>query len=125
MADAPELKFTTAFLAAVGASFVAYQAASVLAPLSLALFIIAIVWPLQRARGKQDGAADRDPACASQPPRSRQTCPVCGAGPVVAAPPWTGRRSVSTGPVPRQAGYLKARAPSSKSVAGRISRSAK
>jgi AI-2 transport protein TqsA len=48
MADAPELKFTMAFLAAVGASFVAYQAASVLAPLSLALFIIAIVWPLQR-----------------------------------------------------------------------------
>src|ERR1700749_503865 len=47
MADGQELKFTTAVLAAVGASFVAYQAASVLAPLALALFIIAIVCPVQ------------------------------------------------------------------------------
>jgi AI-2 transport protein TqsA len=35
-------------LAAVAVSFAAYQASSVFAPLVLALFIIAIVWPLQK-----------------------------------------------------------------------------
>jgi AI-2 transport protein TqsA len=44
--------FTTriglATVAAVAAAFAAYQAASVFAPLTLALFIVAIIWPLQR-----------------------------------------------------------------------------
>jgi AI-2 transport protein TqsA len=40
-------KVALAILAAVAVSFAAYQASSVFAPLVLALFIIAIVWPLQ------------------------------------------------------------------------------
>ncbi len=40
-------KVALTILAAVAVSFAAYQASSVFAPLVLALFIIAIVWPLQ------------------------------------------------------------------------------
>src|SRR5271165_1859045 len=36
-----------ALLAAIGLSVAAYQADAVFAPLALALFIIALVWPLQ------------------------------------------------------------------------------
>ena len=46
MAAGPELKII-AILAAVAISAAAYQAGSVFAPLVLALFIIAIVWPMQ------------------------------------------------------------------------------
>jgi len=46
MAAGPELKII-AILAAVAMSAAAYQAGSVFAPLVLALFIIAIVWPMQ------------------------------------------------------------------------------
>jgi len=46
MAAGPELKIM-AILAAVAISAAAYQAGSVFAPLVLALFIIAIVWPMQ------------------------------------------------------------------------------
>src|SRR5271155_3065096 len=42
-----ELKVTAGIPAAVAVSAAAYQAASVFAPLVLALFIIAIVWPMQ------------------------------------------------------------------------------
>ncbi|HEY2529377.1 MAG TPA: AI-2E family transporter [Xanthobacteraceae bacterium] len=41
-------KIAIAILAALAISVAAYQAASVFAPLVLALFVIAIVWPLQR-----------------------------------------------------------------------------
>ena len=41
------LKLSTAIVAAVAVSFAAYEAASVFAPLAIALFIIGIVWPLQ------------------------------------------------------------------------------
>jgi AI-2 transport protein TqsA len=47
MAVDRELKVTAGILAAVAVSAAAYQAASVFAPLVLALFIIAIVWPMQ------------------------------------------------------------------------------
>ena len=47
MAASVEVKVSVAIVAAVAISFAAYQAASVFAPLVLALFIIAIVWPLQ------------------------------------------------------------------------------
>ena len=46
MAAGLELKITATILAAVAIFFAAYQAASVFAPLVLALFIIAIVWPM-------------------------------------------------------------------------------
>ena len=48
MAVSLEPKIALAIVAAVAASFAAYQTASVFAPLVLALFIIAIVWPLQQ-----------------------------------------------------------------------------
>ena len=41
------MKTTLTIVAAVAVSFAAYQAASVFAPLVLALFIMAIIWPLQ------------------------------------------------------------------------------
>ena len=47
MAADAEVKISTAILAAVAVSFAAYEAASVFAPLTIALFIIGIVWPLQ------------------------------------------------------------------------------
>ena len=47
MTAGAELKISTAIVAAVAVSFAAYQAASVFAPLAIALFIIGIVWPLQ------------------------------------------------------------------------------
>jgi predicted PurR-regulated permease PerM len=47
MAAGLELRVTAIILAAVAVSVAAYQAASVFAPLVLALFIIAIVWPMQ------------------------------------------------------------------------------
>ena len=49
MAASLETKVALAIVAAVAAAFAAYQAASVFAPLVLALFIIGITWPLQRA----------------------------------------------------------------------------
>ncbi len=48
MAVSVEPKIALAIVAAVAISFAAYQAASVFAPLVLALFIIAIVWPMQQ-----------------------------------------------------------------------------
>jgi AI-2 transport protein TqsA len=47
MAAGLELKIAVGIMAAVAVSVAAYQAASVFAPLVLALFIMAIVWPLQ------------------------------------------------------------------------------
>ncbi|HZC55286.1 MAG TPA: AI-2E family transporter [Xanthobacteraceae bacterium] len=47
MAADPELKITAGIVAAVAVATATYLAASVFAPLVLALFIIAIVWPLQ------------------------------------------------------------------------------
>ena len=44
-----EVKVALAIVAAVAVTFGAYQAASVFAPLVLALFIIGITWPLQQA----------------------------------------------------------------------------
>src|SRR5580693_8604899 len=43
-----EGKVALAIVAAVAVAFAAYQAASVFAPLVLALFIIGVTWPLQR-----------------------------------------------------------------------------
>jgi AI-2 transport protein TqsA len=48
MAAGTETKVALAIVGAVTAAFAAYEAATVFAPLVLALFIIAIVWPLQR-----------------------------------------------------------------------------
>jgi AI-2 transport protein TqsA len=48
MATSFEPKTALAIVAAVAVSFAAYLAANVFAPLVLALFIIAIVWPLQQ-----------------------------------------------------------------------------
>jgi AI-2 transport protein TqsA len=48
MAVGGRAKVPLVIVAAVAVSFAAYEAASVFAPLALALFIIAIVWPLQR-----------------------------------------------------------------------------
>jgi len=48
MAPSLEAKVGLAIVAAVAVAFAAYEASSVFAPLALALFIIAIVWPLQR-----------------------------------------------------------------------------
>ncbi len=48
MAAGAETKVALAIVAVVVAAFAAYEAATVFAPLVLALFIIAIVWPLQR-----------------------------------------------------------------------------
>jgi AI-2 transport protein TqsA len=48
MAVSLEPKIALAIVAAVAVSFAAYHTASVFAPLVLALFIIAIVWPLQQ-----------------------------------------------------------------------------
>jgi len=48
MAASSTTKAALAIMAAVAVAFAAYQAASVFAPLVLALFIIAIVWPLQQ-----------------------------------------------------------------------------
>jgi AI-2 transport protein TqsA len=42
------VKVGLAIVAAVAVAFAAYQAASVFAPLVLALFIIGVTWPLQR-----------------------------------------------------------------------------
>ena len=47
MAAGVEVKASVAIVAAVAVSFAAYEAASVFAPLAIALFIIGIVWPLQ------------------------------------------------------------------------------
>jgi AI-2 transport protein TqsA len=47
MAADAEVKISTAIMAAVAVSLAAYAAASVFAPLAIALFIIGIVWPLQ------------------------------------------------------------------------------
>lgn len=47
MAAAVEVKVSAAIVAAVAVAFAAYEAASVFAPLAIALFIIGIVWPLQ------------------------------------------------------------------------------
>ncbi len=41
-------RISLALLAAIGISVAAYQADAVLAPLALAIFIVALVWPLQR-----------------------------------------------------------------------------
>ena len=46
MAASLEAKVALAIVAAVAVAFAAYQAASVFAPLVLALFIIGITWPL-------------------------------------------------------------------------------
>jgi len=48
MAASVEVKVCLAIVAAVAISFAAYQAASVFAPLAIALFAIGIVWPLQQ-----------------------------------------------------------------------------
>src|SRR6516164_7698103 len=48
MAASVEVKVCLAIVAAVAMSFAAYQAASVFAPLAIALFAIGIVWPLQQ-----------------------------------------------------------------------------
>jgi AI-2 transport protein TqsA len=48
MAVGEGAKVPLVIVAAIAVSFAAYEAASVFAPLALALFIIAIVWPLQR-----------------------------------------------------------------------------
>jgi AI-2 transport protein TqsA len=48
MAASSGTKVALAIVAAVAVSFAAYQASSVFAPLVLALFIIAIAWPLQQ-----------------------------------------------------------------------------
>ena len=48
MAASLEAKVALASVAAVAVAFAAYQAASVFAPLVLALFIIGVTWPLQR-----------------------------------------------------------------------------
>jgi AI-2 transport protein TqsA len=48
MTSGLELKITTSILAALAVSIAAYQAATVFAPVVLAFFIIAIVWPMQR-----------------------------------------------------------------------------
>jgi len=48
MAASVEQKVTTAIVIVAAVSVAAYQAASVFAPLVLALFIIAVVWPLQQ-----------------------------------------------------------------------------
>jgi predicted PurR-regulated permease PerM len=47
MAAGVELKVSAAIVAAVAVSFALYQAASVFAPLAVALFAIGVVWPLQ------------------------------------------------------------------------------
>jgi AI-2 transport protein TqsA len=47
MAASVEVKVSAAIVAAVAVSFALYQAASVFAPLAVALFAIGIVWPLQ------------------------------------------------------------------------------
>src|SRR5271170_1591030 len=47
MARDSALDVSVGIIAAVVVSFAAYQASDVFAPLALALFIIAIVWPLQ------------------------------------------------------------------------------
>ena len=48
MAASVEVRVCLAIVAAVAMSFAAYQAASVFAPLAIALFAIGIVWPLQQ-----------------------------------------------------------------------------
>ncbi len=48
MAAASGAKIPAVIVAGLAVCFAVYEAASVLAPLALALFIIAIVWPLQR-----------------------------------------------------------------------------
>lgn len=48
MAASSTTRIALAIVAVVAAAFAAYQAASVFEPLALALFIVAIVWPLQR-----------------------------------------------------------------------------
>ena len=47
MVAGPALKITVGLIATVLFAAAAAQASSVLAPLALAIFIIAIVWPLQ------------------------------------------------------------------------------
>ena len=47
MAATVEVKVSAAIVAAVAVAFAAYEAASVFAPLAIALFTIGIVWPLQ------------------------------------------------------------------------------
>jgi AI-2 transport protein TqsA len=47
MAASVEVKVSAAIVALVAVSFALYQAASVFAPLAVALFAIGIVWPLQ------------------------------------------------------------------------------
>ncbi len=48
MARDPALNVSVGIVAAVLAAAAVYQASAVFAPLALALFIIAIVWPMQR-----------------------------------------------------------------------------
>jgi AI-2 transport protein TqsA len=48
MAASVEVKVSAAIVAAVAISFALYEAASVFAPLAVALFAIGVVWPLQR-----------------------------------------------------------------------------
>jgi AI-2 transport protein TqsA len=48
MAASSTTRIALATVAVVAVAFAAYQAASVFAPLALALFIVAIVWPLQQ-----------------------------------------------------------------------------
>ena len=48
MAGNSTTKVALTIVAIVAVAFGVYQAAAVFAPLTLALFIIAIVWPLQR-----------------------------------------------------------------------------
>ncbi len=47
MARDSTLNITVGLIAAVAVSVAAYQAAVVFAPLTLGLFVIALVWPLQ------------------------------------------------------------------------------
>jgi AI-2 transport protein TqsA len=53
MTGGSTLSVTVALIAAVAVSFAAYQADGVLAPLTLGLFIIALVWPLQHRLQKR------------------------------------------------------------------------
>jgi predicted PurR-regulated permease PerM len=47
MAADAEVRISTATIAVVAIAFAAYEAASVFAPLAIALFVIGTVWPLQ------------------------------------------------------------------------------
>ena len=51
-----------ALLAVIGVSVAAYQADVVFAPLTLGLFIIALVWPLQAASSGERPRSSRSPS---------------------------------------------------------------